>query len=257
MCVARWAIGLALGLVLVGGNVAFAQAGGGTTRFGMVGIGEGQSLRLNVVAYPPSPCNATLQFFDSNGLPQPNPDKTVSLQPGQGASLTLRWAALNLPAVQRGELQPVVTIAPGAACAATVEIFSTATGATQLTYPQPTPDLPGVTPQLGLVGLALGQTVRLNVVAFPPVPCFDLLRFLDSHGQPQPIPDLPVALQAGQAAFLDLPAALLGLSPGQRVEVQPLVMLTDGTSACQATVEVFSTATGKTRAVLLPQPIPD
>jgi hypothetical protein len=257
MRVTRLAIGLALGVVLVDGHVALAQAGGGTTRFGMVGIGEGQTLRLNVVAFPPVPCDATLQFLDRNGQPQPIPDKTVSLQPGQGASLSLRWAALNLPAVQRGEVQPVVSIAAGSACAATVEIFSTATGATQVTLPQPTPDLPGVTPQLGLVGLALGQTVRLNVVAYPPDPCSGVLRFLDSHGVPIPEPDMPVALQAGQSAFLDLPAALLGLSPGQRAEVQPVVMLTDGTSACQATVEVFSTASGKTRAVLLPQPIPD
>lgn len=147
-----------------------------------------------------------------------------------------------------------MTIAAGAAGAATVEIFNTASGATQVTIPQPDPSLPGVTPQLGLVGLALGQTVRLNVVAFPPDPCFGVLRFLDSHGTPVPTPDMPVA---GQAAFLDLHAALLGLQPGQRAEVQPIVLLVDSASACQVTVEVYATATGRTRAVLQPQPLPD
>ncbi len=199
---------------------------------------------------------ASCADFTGNIQPEPEPSKTVNLQPGQGASLSLRWPALNLPAVQRGEVQPVVTIAPGSACTATVEIFSTASGGTQVTAPMPLPDLPGVTPQLGLVGLALGQTVRLNVVAFPPDPCLGVLQFLDSHGAPQPMPDISVALQPGQAAFLDLPAALLGLQPGQRAEVQPIVM-TDPASACQATVEVYSTASGKTRAVLTPQPQPD
>jgi len=245
---------LAVGGVLLSSHVASAQ---GVTRFGLVGIGQGQTLRLNVVAYPPSPCNATIGFLDSNGQPVPEPSKQVNLQPGQAAKISLPWAALNLAAGQRGELQPVVAVGEGSACAATVEIFATATGATQVTTPQPTPDLPGITPQLGMAGLALGQTLRLNVVAYPPNPCVSMLGFLDSSGVPEPEPGRQVNLQAGQGAFLDLPAAVLGLSTGQRAEVPPVVLLATAASACQATVEVFATATGRTRAVLLPQPQPD
>ena len=186
------------------------------------------------------------------------PDKTVSLQPGLSASVSLHWLALHLAAGQRGELQPMVSITNGA-CAATVEIYETVGGATQVTLPQPDSSLPGVTPQLGALGLAFGQTVRLNVVAWPPDPCAGTLQFLDKDGIPEPPPDKPVNLQAGQAAFLDLPAAVLGLTAGQRTEVQPVVMLavSDSVSVCQATVEVFATATGRTRAVLIPQPPPD
>jgi hypothetical protein len=50
---------------------------------GMLGIGGGQTLRLNVVAYPPTPCFATIGFLDNIGQQLPNlPTKTVNLTSG-------------------------------------------------------------------------------------------------------------------------------------------------------------------------------
>jgi len=227
--------------------------------FGMVGIGEGQTLRLNVVAFPPDPCNGQIHFLDANGLPQPTPDKTVSLQPGEAASVSLRWAALGLPAVQRAELQPIVSVTSGA-CRATVEIFNTSTGMTTVAAPQPIPDRVNVNAQFGMVGITLGQIVRLNVVNYPPDPCSATIGFLGSNGTPVPLGDKTVNLIAGQADFIDLSAALLNLQVAQRAELQPVVTLipgAGGTSNCQATVEIISAATGKTQAVLTPQPIPN
>ena len=61
---------------------AWAQ---GNPQFGMIGLAAGQMLRLNVVAYPPDPCNATIGFLNANGQVPPNqPVKNVSLSPWAG-----------------------------------------------------------------------------------------------------------------------------------------------------------------------------
>ena len=116
-------------------------------------------------------------------------------------------------------------------------------------------------PQFGMVGLAAGQVLRLNVVAFPPNPCSATIGFLNHNGQvPQPTPDKTVFLYPGEAEFIDLPAAALGIQAGARREFQPMVTLEsapNGFSACQATAEVYDKASGMTVTLLLPSPVPD
>ncbi len=256
-----------LGVLVLGCGTASAA---GNPQFGMVGLAAGQVLRLNVVAYPPSPCVAAIGFRNAAGqVPQPTPDKTVSLNPGESAFVDLPAAALGIQLGARREFQPVVTLYPQPtpdtsaapnACAASVEVFDSFTGLSLVAYPQPEPDLPNVAPQFGMAGIALGQVLRLNVVAFPPDPCSATIGFLDSNGVPMPEPDKSVYLNPGEAAFIDLPAGALGIQFGQRAELQPVVTLQpapNGSSACQATVEVYDRFSGRTWTMLYPQPQPD
>src|SRR5260370_41192551 len=95
--------------------LVFAQSVGGTTRFGMVGVALQETLRLNVVAaYPPTPCIAQLGFRDANGQPQPNPDKTVNLNPGQAAFLDVSATTPRMTFGHRVELRPIVSLTLGA-----------------------------------------------------------------------------------------------------------------------------------------------
>jgi hypothetical protein len=232
----------------------------------LVGLAAGQVLRLNVVAFPPSPCMATIGFRDVNGqLPQPQPDKSVSLSPGQAAFIDLPASALGIPVGGRSEFQPMVALTPQPqpsapnACGASVEIFDAATGLGRVAQPEPEPSLPNVAPQFGMVGIALGQIVRLNVLAFPPNPCSAAIGFLDANGQPTPEPDKTVFLNAGEGAFIDLAAGALGVPAGQRAELQPVVTMlggADGASTCRATAEVFDRLTGRTWTLMIPQPEP-
>ncbi len=256
--------GISLGLLALAGAPASAA---GNPQFGMVGVAAGQVMRLNVVAYPPSPCMATIGFRNSNGQqPQPEPDKTVSLSPGQSDFIDLPASALGIPFGARREFQPVVVLQPqpdpGApnACGASVEVFDAFTGLSLVATPQPEPGLPNVAPQFGMAGIALGQVLRLNVVAFPPDPCSAVIGFLGANGQPQPEPDKTVYLNPGEAAFVDLSAGALGLAFGQRAELQPVVTLqpgANGSSACQATAEVWDRFSGRTWTLMQPQPEPN
>ena len=121
--------------------LVFAQSVGGTTRFGMVGVALQETLRLNVVAaYPPTPCIAQLGFRDANGQPQPNPDKTVNLQPGQAAFLDVSAASLGITFGHRVELRPIVSVmlGPNAApsvCQANAEVFDSFSGRTSAWLP--------------------------------------------------------------------------------------------------------------------------
>jgi hypothetical protein len=221
----------------------------------MIGIGEGQTIRLNVVAWPPDPCTGTIGFLSSDGGPGPVANKAVQLQPGQADFVDLPFLELRLPAGQRGEVQPVVAVDTGSACRASVEIFITKNGSTRVAAPHPEP---GATATFGMVGIALGDVLRLNVVAYPPNPCVAQIGFLNANGTPEPEPVKIVNLLPGQSAFVDLPAGRLGLLTGQRAELQPVVTLMpgpgDAVSACGATAEVYTRATGGTQAILGAQP---
>jgi hypothetical protein len=142
-----------------------------------------------------------------------------------------------------------------------VEVFDAFTGLSLVAAPVPQPDLPNVSPQFGMAGIALGQVLRLNVVAYPPSPCSATIGFLNHNGQwPQPNPDKTVFLNPGEADFIDLPAAALGIQAGARREFQPVVTLEsapNGVSACQATAEVYDKSSGRTSTVLYPIPEPD
>jgi hypothetical protein len=126
--------------------------------------------------------------------------------------------------------------------------------ATQLSAQQ----LP-VPPVFGMIGIAASQTLRLAVVAHPPQPCFGVLSFADSNGSPVG-PSKTVSLGPGQGDYLDLPGAPIHPGGPVRVEVMPIVTpeptTSGGTSACQATAEIFDTVSGFSLVVALPsQPI--
>jgi hypothetical protein len=101
----------------------------------MVGLARGQTLRLNVVAYPLSPFVAQIGFLNRNGqVPQPDPTKTVNFAPGQAAVVDLTAASVGLRFGQRAKFQPVVTLIqpppdsnnPASACGASVEALAKA-----------------------------------------------------------------------------------------------------------------------------------
>jgi hypothetical protein len=223
-----------------------------------VGWVFGQGVRLTVVAgpavVPPGvPVEANLGFVDLNG-DAVGPSLQVALNPGQTQSL--EWAAPVQQLGQRVEVRPVVTQTStdpsSPLLQASVEVFDLLTGFGTVLAPAPATQsvsgVPGFFPQ----GLAGGQTMRLNVVAFPPGPCTGVLSFADKNGA-RLGPSLPVNLTPGMAASLDLNADALGLKVGEHMEVQPVISASPSisagppiTSACQGSVEVFDHLTGRT-----------
>jgi hypothetical protein len=224
------------------------------TNFGMVGITRGQTLQINLVAYPPDPCFAQLGFQNSSGNPV-GASQTVSLQPGQSASLTINGNTLTDLAGQRVQLLPTVTpiavvsttVPPPNQCVASAEVIDTALAATTVLIPGSVAHSPVAV--FGLMGITELQTARLNVVAFPPDPCIGELSFVNSQGA-QVGNALSVQLAPGQAAFLDLHASALGLSAGQRAEVRPVVT----GQGCVASAELYHTAAGTTIVYFPPDP---
>ncbi len=234
-------------IALATANVTLAQVPPGPTSFPMVGITGAQTLQLNLVAYPPDPCNTVkLGFQNRNGVAV-GPSKTVTLQPGQSASLALNGSSL-VAADQRVELLPTVTgmdgAATGAACVASVEVINNAKSVTTVLAPGAVGFPPD--PVFGMLGVTSLQTVRLNVVAFPPSPCVGMISWGDKNGT-QIGTSLAVQLSVGEATHLDLPG---GGALGQRAEVRPVVVVNGG--ACIASAEVYSNKTRATRAVYYP-----
>ncbi len=231
-------------IALTAANVTLAQ---GPTSFPMVGITGAQTLRLNLVAFPPDPClTVQLGFQNRNGVAV-GPSQTVSLQQGQSVSLDLNGASL-VGADQRVELLPTMTgsdgAATGAGCVASVEVIDNISGVTTVLAPGAV-GLPPA-PVFGMLGVTSFQTVRLNVVAFPPDPCIGTINWADKNGTPIGT-SLPIQLAVGEATHLDLPG---GGALGPRAEVRPVVTVISG--ACIASAEVYNNATKVTRAVYFP-----
>jgi hypothetical protein len=223
-----------------------------------VGAALGQGVRLTVVAGPAivppgAPVEATIGFVDLNGNAV-GPSAQVTLNPGQTQSL--EWDPPVHQLGQRVEERPVVTQTSANPASplleASVEVFDVLTGFGTVLAPAPAVQsvsgVPGFFPQ----GLAGGQTMRLNVVAYPPDPCIGQLSFTDKNGAPLGT-SMAVNLTPGAATSLDLNADALGLKVGQHLEVQPEVSTTPSisagppiTSACQGSVEVFDHLTGRT-----------
>ena len=125
----------------------------------------------------------------------------------------------------------------------------------------PQPDPPG----FGMVGIAAGQTARLNIVnlgngpsAIPP-PCRATLQFLDDQGNL--LANQHVRVEAGNAVFLDLAASFPStngvgddLAP-PRAEIRAAIETPDGElpPPCKATLEIFDNASGRT-SVFYPPP---
>jgi hypothetical protein len=122
--------------------------------------------------------------------------------------------------------------------------------------PQPDP------PRFGMVGIAEGQTARLNLVnlltpgaaTVPPGPCRAELQFLDGDGNV--VVSRLVRLEAGHAAFLDFaptfspPINNVGdVAAPLRAEIRANVEL--GVAGippgpCRATLEIFDNVTART-----------
>jgi len=122
----------------------------------------------------------------------------------------------------------------------------------------------------GMVGIARGQTLRLNVVALarkgdkstvdnpldavdvPPGPCKVDLSFMDGEGNLL-LPAVQRTLEIGHAIFVDLNRDLLD-RPGNRLEIRVMVNVicsTDrGGIVAVPTLEVFDNITGKTTFAL-------
>ncbi|MGA3100024.1 MAG: hypothetical protein ABSF25_26525 [Bryobacteraceae bacterium] len=222
-----------------------------STNFPMVGITRGQTLVLNVVAFPPTPCDAQLGFLNSTGLPV-GPSQQVQLPPGQSASVALNGNSLLATFGHRMELLPIVAVAGGGtSCVASVEVVDNLLGATAVLVPGAVGFPPN--PAFGMLGLTVLQTVRLNVVAFPPTPCIGQIGFTDKNGNPIG-GSMNVQLGAGQATFLDLPGNTLVSALGQRAEVIPVVTPVSPATACIASAEVYGNAFGVTAVYFPPTP---
>jgi hypothetical protein len=211
--------------------LTFAQAtfgwaqnlpGNNNTNFPVIGIVHGQTLQINVVAYPPDPCFAMVGFQDVNGNPV-GTTVNVSLQAGQSASLALNGDTLTSALGKRVEVQPTVAVAVGVAsrCNASAEVFDNLLGINSVAVPGAAGF--AAHPVFGMIGVTELQTVRVNVIAYPPDPCVGQLSFLDSQGAPVGNA-LAVQLAPGQAASLDLAGSALVTTLGQRAEVQPTVV---------------------------------
>jgi len=232
------------------------------TNFAMMGITNAQTLQLNLVAFPPSPCIANLGFQDSNGNPVGPSMTGVTLAPGQYTSLTLTGLSLTKVVGQRVEVLPMIT--PGStaplssSCIATAEVVEDLLENTTAFLPAVQSWPPG--PVFGMIGLTVFETARLNVVAYPPNPCIGTLSFANSSGGPVGKP-LDVDLAPGQAAFTDLPGSELVSMLGQRAEIQPMMTLSTGGlvnpvtgNTCVASTEVYITLTGETAVYFPPNP---
>jgi hypothetical protein len=256
--------GLTLGTVTLVGvlgaaNQAWAPTAVERTVFGMIGVAAGQTLQLNVVAFPPTPCAATLEFVDANGTavgPAPRP---VALRLGEAASLSVSSQALGVPVGRRVQVRPVVTPDPlvgGGGCVASAELVDQASRFTTVFVEAGSPVLtpPGPADRFGMIGLAPFQTLRLSVVAYPPNPCAATLGFADATGAAVG-PSERVGLEPGFATSLDLPRQAIPPGPADRAEVRPVVTLDPLTPGnCVATAESFDVFTGRTWAFIPPGP---
>ena len=138
--------------------------------------------------------------------------------------------------------------------------------------------------RFGMVGITLGQTMRLNIVnlvpptnQYPPGPCRVVLSFQDAAGQQFTdangnLVGREVSLQSGESAFLDLNGDLFAppsTNGAGRLQLRPFVQVVseprspDGNfppGPCRATMEVFDNTTGRTSvfsAGFEPPPDPD
>jgi hypothetical protein len=163
-------------------NFAWAQSpSNNTTNFPMIGLVRGQTLQVNLVAYPVDPCFATIGFQNANGNPV-GPTLNVALQAGQSASLALNGNTLTNTPGQRVEVLPTVTLTVGVAsqCDASAEVYDNILEISSVVVPGVAGWPPN--PIFGMFGLTELQTARLNVVAYPPDPCIGMLSFVNSNG---------------------------------------------------------------------------
>jgi hypothetical protein len=232
-------------------NFSWAQSpSNNTTNFPMIGLVRGQTLQVNLVAFPTDPCFATIGFQNADGNPV-GPTLNVALQAGQSASLALNGNTLTNTPGQRVEVLPTVTLTVGVAsqCDASAEVYDNILEISSVVVPGVAGWPPN--PIFGMFGLTELQTARLNVVAFPVDPCIGTLSFVNSNGV-QVGNAMNVQLAPGQATFLELPGSTLVTKLGQRAEVQPVVSASNG--GCIASAEVYINGLGTTSTFFPPDP---
>jgi hypothetical protein len=129
----------------------------------------------------------------------------------------------------------------------------------------PQPDPPG----FGMIGIADGQTARLNIVnlgvpdpttGLPPDPCRVRLQFVDADGNV--LASRGVAPEGGHAKFLDFAPSFVNTIDAVaplRAEIRAVVLADNGVppDPCRVTLEVFNNASGRTTFVLQPPPDPE
>jgi hypothetical protein len=229
--------------------VGLAQSFPGPTNFPMVGLTQGEILQINLVHHTTQPCGTVkLGFQNSNGVAD-GPSQTVTLPSGRSVSLTF---SPTIAAGKRLEVLPIVVANPTvtarpaptlAGCVASVEVIRF--GVTMVLVPGAVGFSPN--PLFGMLGVTSLQTLRLNVVAYPPNPCSGTISFVDENGT-QIGGAMQFHLNPGQATFFDLRGTTL------RSEVRPLVTLTSGAGIASA--EVYETSTGLTTAFYPHSPQP-
>jgi hypothetical protein len=233
--------------------------------FPMIGLRLAQTIRVNgpVPVPGPGPCEALLNIYDAaNNLVA---SQSVSSPGSVAFDYSLRSAIGATSRLSgRKELRPEVILMPNAAGAAAcqaqamAEVYDDLTKSTSLIVPETSPravGLPAV--QLGPIGVGFLQTVRLNVVAYPPSPCFGTLSFTDTHGNLIGTPST-VSLTGGQAGFVDLPGTAVPSDSGHG-EVMAVFAQTPQTpgvppGACLPSAEVYDQLTGGTQVIVSPGP---
>ena len=155
------------------------------------------------------------------------------------------------------------TVTLGVAIVVAVAIAAVGVAHLRAFNPQPDP------PRFGMVGIAEGQTARLNMVnllpagpaAVPPGPCRAELQFLDGDGNV--LAARRVRLEAGHAAFLDFTPASVPINTNGdavaplRAEIRASVNVGVGEippGPCRATLEIFDNATARTAVFVPPGP---
>lgn len=243
-------------------GLAHAQSDPTAVEFPMIGIGFEQTLQLNVISLPGSPCAQQLVIFDSNGATVASgsfpPPETLSIT-YNSIKFDYKNQVSGFP--RRKEFRPEVILTPAAGVApsacqaqATVEVFDNFTRTDWVLTPGLVPPGPTQMPiYLGPVGLIFEQTARLNVVAHPPNPCIGTIGFTDTSGNPIGSP-MPVNLPPNQAIFIDLTGLQAGIALGsERPEV--IGVFTPSPTAapgvCIPSVEVFDQLSGYTRNLIL------
>jgi hypothetical protein len=194
---------------------------------------------------PGSPVEAIVGFVDLNGVTVGQP-VTVAVVPGQVTSVDLNSGTFLHALGQHANVLPVVSAPAGQTLPplqVTTEVFDGQSGFGALLSTEN--ELAAAPPSLAPQGLAGGQSMRLIATAYPPNACAATLSFADSKGNPTGT-SLQVNLRPGQSVPLDFNSSILSLQPGQRIEVQPKVMVQSSGSSCGATAEVFDQATGRT-----------
>jgi hypothetical protein len=247
---------------------------------GIIGMIRGQTARLNLVnlgdpdIIPPGPCVSTLTFLDGAGnlLGASN----LSLDVGQAGLLDLNADRLGIRG--RLEIRGVAHSAPNldptlpdpcASTRVTLELFDNKSLQTTAFAPEPhLADQPEPERHFGMLGITLGQDLRLNVInlcdgsvnnlcdgSVTPPPCEATVGFLDANGRDLITPVVLTLAAGGGSGFVDLVANHgIIINDKTRLESRGQVsfppvrdpIAPDPCAVVQTSVEVFNSKTGQT-----------